>query len=97
MRIESIPASALRKGQLVMLQGRPCCITDMTSSKMMSETSGRSPAPGASYWCDGGCRQCIGSTRYHCLDCADYDLCEKCELIAAPLHVTGNHVFAKLH
>ena len=37
--------SALRKGDLVLLQGHPCEITAMCVTKMMAWSSGRGPEP----------------------------------------------------
>jgi len=90
-----VPVSSLRKGSHVMIQGHPCRITDMTTSKMMSCTSGRD-ARHAGITCDG-CRRAIKTIRYVCLDCDDYDLCAACETDDKPdMHAAGTHVFAKI-
>jgi predicted amidophosphoribosyltransferase len=83
------PVSALRKGTIVMMQGHPCKITDITTTKMLSASSGRHP----DIICDG-CKQDIIDVRYVCLDCVDFDLCELCE--EKQEHAENKHVFAKI-
>jgi hypothetical protein len=91
-----VPVSSLRKGGFVVIQGHPCQIADMTTTKMLSWTSGR-PAATAhpNIRCDM-CQQSIVHVRYACLDCPDYDLCETCEEQGATRHAAGAHVFAKV-
>ena len=89
--------SALRKGDLVLLQGHPCEITAMCVTKMMAWSSGRGPEP--VIWCDG-CRTRLLPTgvRYACLDCDDFDWCETCEVDPdrRRAHAHGLHLFAKI-
>jgi hypothetical protein len=89
MFFKQVPVPSVRKGDLVLLQGRPCRVTEITTTKMMHASSGR-----VQEWfaCDD-CTDRIVGTRYHCLDCDDFDLCEDCE--PANRHAGGKHVFAK--
>ena len=97
--VTSTPVSDLRKGGHVMLQGHPCKIVDMTVTKMMAETSGRAQYLHPNIWCNA-CDTHLPETqaRYACLDCPDYDLCERCEGTPGVVsnHADGNHVFAKI-
>ncbi len=93
--------TALRKGGNVMLHDRPCQITEMTTAKMMSSSSGRQNKPwddiNAKHyeiWCNACDQAIVGDIRYVCLDCADYDLCETCE--AKNEHNHEHLVFAKI-
>lgn len=83
-----------------MIQGHPCLITELTTTKMMDPTSGRSRGPHdkhPSTWCDH-CQERLtpGAVRYACLDCLDFDLCERCETTVPETHASGQHVFAKI-
>lgn len=65
----------------------------MSTSKMMSWTSGRAHP---NIRCDA-CGTAIVQVRYACLDCPDYDLCASCEDgPALGKHAQGKHVFAKV-
>ncbi|KAJ3044359.1 hypothetical protein HDV00_002251 [Rhizophlyctis rosea] len=44
------------------------------------------------YICDG-CKRTLGGTRYHCTDCADYDLCPDCYEKVAEIHGEEGHEF----
>lgn len=64
-------------------------------TKMMHPTSGRVVHP--NIICDN-CGDSIGGVRYACLDCPNYDLCARCESLAAvtDAHFNGQHLFAKV-
>lgn len=89
-----VPVSQLRKNGFVLIQGHPCKITEMTTSKMMSFTSGREMH--GNITCDS-CKTYILQVRHARLDCPDYDLCESCEGGSGHGdHFEGKHVFAKI-
>ena len=46
--------------------------------------------------CDG-CGSRSLKIRYKCLQCPDFDFCEKCEPIRRTRHSVGNHTFAKIY
>jgi len=97
MSTVSTPVWQLKKGGHVLIQGHPVKIVDVTTSKMMSSTSGRERHP--DIVCDG-CKKDIEATqvRYACLNCRDFDLCDTCEDVdqVRQSHFDDKHVFAKI-
>ena len=71
-------------------------------TKMMHWTSGRNsspspPNPHPNITCNN-CNSAIGTVRYACLDCKDFDLCARCESVPSVSdgHFQGQHLFAKV-